>query len=153
MSLLTLASRLAPARSARPLILTGHQPGFEHPGVWLKNFAACALAERMAGLRFTWLSTAMRAARRRSLVPAGSIEAPRLAPVQFDQATGPTPWEERGILDADVWRTFPDRVRATAAPLVRDPMLNEWWPTVVARGAASGRLGAGLAQAGISPKS
>ena len=30
------------ADSAAPLILTGHQPGLVHPGVWLKNFAAAA---------------------------------------------------------------------------------------------------------------
>src|SRR5262245_25890737 len=37
---------IAPSLKAR-LIATGHQPGFLHPGVWIKNVAACALAARL----------------------------------------------------------------------------------------------------------
>lgn len=32
-----------------PLIVTGHQPEWFHPGVWLKNFAAAGLARQMNG--------------------------------------------------------------------------------------------------------
>lgn len=34
---------------ASPLIFTGHQPAFLHPGVWAKNVVATALAKRLGG--------------------------------------------------------------------------------------------------------
>lgn len=32
-----------------PVVMTGHQPTFIHPGVWVKGVAACRLAERVGG--------------------------------------------------------------------------------------------------------
>jgi hypothetical protein len=130
-----------------PLILTGHQPGFEHPGVWLKNFAAHELAEAHGGAAVHLVVDADVCRTSAIFVPAGGVDAPRLEPVAFDESTAPTPWEERAVLDGETWRSFPERVRAAAGPLAPTPMLEQWWPTVMARGAASGRLGAGLAQA------
>src|SRR4029077_15904733 len=36
-------------RSAERLVVTGHQPGLFHPGVWVKNFAVAALARQSTG--------------------------------------------------------------------------------------------------------
>ena len=36
--------------SGRPLIVTGHQPELFHPGVWIKNFAAAAIAGAQQGV-------------------------------------------------------------------------------------------------------
>jgi hypothetical protein len=130
-----------------PFILTGHQPGFEHPGVWLKNFAAGRLAAAYGGVGVHVVIDGDVCRSSSIFVPAGSVSEPRLAPVEFDESTAPMPWEERGVLDAEVWQSFPARLRAAAAPLVREPMADSWWPSVVTRSTATGRLGAALAQA------
>ncbi len=49
---LTLLGRsvpLADDRDADPIILTGHQPEFLHPGVWVKTVTATRLATRLGG--------------------------------------------------------------------------------------------------------
>jgi hypothetical protein len=130
-----------------PLILTGHQPGFVHPGVWLKNFAAGELADAHDGAAVHLIIDGDACRTASILVPAGSVESPRLESVAFDEATAAMPWEERTIADSATWRTFADRVREAAPHLVRQPMLDDWWPTAVARGEATGRLGVALSQA------
>ncbi|MBI2193412.1 MAG: hypothetical protein HYU36_15665 [Planctomycetes bacterium] len=39
-----------PLDPARPFILSGHQPEFLHPGIWLKNHLAASLARRLRGI-------------------------------------------------------------------------------------------------------
>ncbi len=39
-----------PSGPDAPLIVTGHQPAFYHPGVWFKNFLAHWLAEKASGV-------------------------------------------------------------------------------------------------------
>lgn len=131
----------------RPLILTGHQPEMVHPGVWLKNFAAVALARSMGGVALNLVidgdacrSTAIR-------IPSGTLSQPRFASVAFDRAAEKVPWEERSVVDAEVWRSFAQRVHAETTSLLTSRMLDEWWPTAIERYHATGRIGASLAQA------
>ena len=43
--------RLRPSSGSEcPLIVTGHQPELFHPGVWIKNFAAAAIARASGGV-------------------------------------------------------------------------------------------------------
>ncbi|MFQ5423843.1 MAG: hypothetical protein ACE5F9_07670 [Phycisphaerae bacterium] len=46
-----LGGSVTPAhdRDTAPVIMTGHQPGFLHPGVWVKTVAATRLAARLGG--------------------------------------------------------------------------------------------------------
>jgi hypothetical protein len=118
-----------------------------HPGVWLKNFAAAALARESDGLSLNLVidgdacrSTAIR-------VPSGTSEAPRLASIELDRPAEEVPWEERWIVDGAVWGSFAERVRRETSPLLSDRLLDEWWPTAVNRSEATGRVGASLAQA------
>src|SRR5262249_36937452 len=39
----------ASRQDERPVVMTGHQPEFMHPGVWVKNVVAVALARRAGG--------------------------------------------------------------------------------------------------------
>ncbi|KPJ52464.1 MAG: hypothetical protein AMS16_06350 [Planctomycetes bacterium DG_58] len=39
-----------PERSAGPIVMTGHQPEFYHPGVWVKNHVTARLAEAADGV-------------------------------------------------------------------------------------------------------
>jgi hypothetical protein len=130
-----------------PFIVTGHQPGLVHPGVWVKNFAAASLAESHRGVGLHLIIDADLCRAPSIVVPAGTVDAPRLTPVEFDLASAELPWEERRIVDDDLWRSFPERVHETAGDMVSDPMLDEWWPTATGRAHATGRIGAALAQA------
>ena len=131
----------------RPLILTGHQPELVHPGVWLKNIAAAALAEQHGGAAVQLVIDADACRSTAIRVPTGSVHVPRLDLVEFDRPAAAMPWEERRILDNDCWRSFPDRVAKATSSLLADRMINQWWPMVVERSAATGLIGASLAQA------
>ena len=130
-----------------PLILTGHQPEMVHPGVWLKNFAAGALAESKGGRALNLVidgdacrTTAIR-------VPTGTPAEPRFASVEFDRPAEKVPWEERRVVDRDVWHSFAERVQDATGSLLSERLLDQWWPTAIERGETTGRIGAGLAQA------
>ena len=128
-----------------PLVLTGHQPGFVHPGVWLKNFAAARLARDVGGVAIGLVidcdlcrSTSVR-------VPTGSVDDPRMENVSFDQTHAFIPYEERRILDQSAWQSFGTRAAKTIAPLVDDPLIRQWWPDV-ARVREGDKLGTVLSQ-------
>ncbi|WP_428308427.1 hypothetical protein [Lacipirellula sp.] len=130
-----------------PLIVTGHQPELVHPGVWVKNFAAAALCASKGAVSLNLVidgdacrSTAIR-------VPAGTLAEPRWESVDFDGPAAEMPWEQRTIVDAERWQSFPARVAAATNGLLSERMLDDWWPLAMERAAATGRIGLGLAQA------
>jgi hypothetical protein len=130
-----------------PLIVTGHQPGLIHPGVWVKNFATAALAAVHGGSGLHLVIDADVCRTPAIVVPTGTVDAPRAATVEFDRVTSAAPWEERSILDDDLWRTFPERVHEVGGDLLSRPFLNEWWPTAIERGAATRNVGTAISQA------
>jgi hypothetical protein len=127
--------------------LAGHQPQLFHPGVWLKNFALGALARRhgAAAVNLVIDSDTMRTHALR--VPGGSAAQPHVARVPLDEPGPAIPFEERRILDRRTFADFGRRAAEQIAPLVPDPIVRRWWPSVVARSLPSDRLGACLAQA------
>jgi hypothetical protein len=129
------------------IFLAGHQPQLFHPGVWLKNFALGALARQHAAVAVNLVidSDAMKTHALR--VPGGSAAQPQVAMVPLDEP-GPTiPFEERRIFDRGVFADFGRRAAEQIAPLVPEPMVRRWWPSVVARSAEIDNLGTCLAQA------
>jgi hypothetical protein len=139
-----VAEKLNNVAARGPFIVTGHQPGLIHPGVWVKNFAAAELAEQHGGVGLHIVIDADVCRSAAILVPSGTIDAPHLASVEFDRAAPVMPWEERRIVDDGRWRSFPERVHAAAAPFLSLPFLDQWWPIAVQRGAASGLVGAAI---------
>jgi hypothetical protein len=118
---------------AMPLIVTGHQPELFHPGVWIKNFAAGAVAAACSGLGLNLIIDS-------DFPKTSSIQVPRLAGgglelerVEFDRWGGDTPYEELQVQDEAILSRFPERVRWLLEGLVPDPVLEEFWPKVLAR--------------------
>jgi hypothetical protein len=141
------ATMHSPGALERPLIFTGHQPEMVHPGVWVKNFAAGALARSLGGAAVNLIidaddcrSTAIR-------IPAGTVDEPHFAAVEFDGPAQKQPWEERGVVAPSVWQSFADLVKSETSSLLAERLLDQWWPTAQERYAATGRIGASLAQA------
>lgn len=131
----------------QPLFLAGHQPQLFHPGVWLKNFALGWLARQHAAQAVNLIidSDTIKDATLR--VPGGSVHQPRLAAIPYDDPGPAIPYEERPILNRQLLESFGRRAADWLRPLVRHPLLESFWPMVVARADSSGNLGACLAQA------
>lgn len=130
-----------------PFIVTGHQPGLIHPGVWVKNFAAAELAAQHGGVGLHIVIDADVCRNPAIFVPSGTVDAPHLASIEYDGTADIMPWEERRIVDERLWRSFPERVHEAGSRFLSSPFLDQWWPTAIERSAATGLVGAALAQA------
>lgn len=130
-----------------PLVVTGHQPGFVHAGVWLKNFAASQLADQAGGVAVSLIidNDLCRAPSIR--VPTGTVEQPQVVDVPFDQPQADVPWEERAIADRSLWNSFGERVAETIGPLLAEPLIQPWWPEVVKQSEQTPLLGLALTRA------
>ena len=137
----------APIDPAAPLLMAGHQPQLFHPGVWFKNLALDRLARehRAVGVNLVVDNDTLKTAWLR--VPGGSADRPQLAAMAMDQSGPQVPYEERAILDREMFAYFGRRVARQIEPLVGHPMIGDFWPMVVARMKATGNLGECLAEA------
>jgi hypothetical protein len=116
-----------------PLIVTGHQPELFHPGVWVKNFAASAIARSCGGLALNLIVD--------NDIPKGSsIRVPtmvdgrlRTIGVDFDVWQGEIPYEDWKVRDESSFAAFPDRVHAALDGAVADPLLDDFWPRAIRR--------------------
>jgi hypothetical protein len=129
------------------LFAAGHQPEMFHPGVWVKNFGIAELARLHGGVAINLLvdsdvvkSTSIR-------VPGGSLERPASVQVSFDAPSHPIPFEERNIIDPRQFDSFGERVRRELGALVRDPLLDVFWPFATQRTKEQRNIGLCLAQA------
>ena len=132
-------SDIVPSRSG-PLLLSGHQPELSHPGVWVKNFALNGLARQLGGTPLNLIvdnDTLKSAALRVPTWVGRNPGTVRLQSVPFDTAGGERPYESRRVHDADLFRTFADRV----VPLWRnwgfEPLLPRAWACVLGHRAAT----------------
>jgi YD repeat-containing protein len=116
-----------------PLIVTGHQPELFHPGVWVKNFAASAVAGSCGGLALNLIVD-------NDIPKSASIRVPRIqggrigtVAVDFDQWPGEIPYEDWKVRDESLFASFGDRAREALAGAVADPLLEDYWPRVLRR--------------------
>jgi len=137
----------ASADGEGPLLLAGHQPQLFHPGVWFKNFALSALARRWGGQAVNLLidNDILRQASIR--VPTGSADEPQVVSVPFDRIVETIPFEQREVVDADLFGSFAERVQAAGNQLLAEPLVAEYWKLVLAARKRSANLGRCLAEA------
>jgi hypothetical protein len=116
-----------------PLLLAGHQPEFSHPGVWVKNFALNGLARKLDGIPLhliadtdTLKTTLLRFPTFRDHDPS-SVHLQSLA---FDAFAGEVAYECRPVIDAELFRTFPDRAAPLWADWGYEPLLTKVWNLV-----------------------
>jgi hypothetical protein len=129
------------------MFLAGHQPQIFHPGVWFKNFALGRLAERYNSTAVNLIvdsdvisSTSIR-------VPGGTAERASAAQLPFDRPDPAIPYEERRIEDRELFESFGRRVREQLSQLIKNPLIEKFWPTVVEQSHKCDRLGACIARA------
>lgn len=129
------------------LIVTGHQPEMYHPGVWVKNFAAAAIADRRDTVALNLIidddvpkSATIRVPHRRD----GRLAVSR---VEFDRSEADAPYEDLPVYDEELFASFGQRVRKELGRLVPDPLIDEYWPEVARERGSGLMLGLRLAAA------
>lgn len=136
-----------PNRADGRVLLAGHQPQLFHPGVWFKNFALSSLGQRLDAAAINLVIDNDAAGAPALRVPAGSLQAPRLATIPFDQPATPVPFEQRAVQDQDIFRSFGRRVEDTLAPFVQEPLIARLWPYAIEALERTNNLGRCLSQA------
>lgn len=124
-----------------PILLTGHQPGPWHSGVWFKNLALNRLCGNLGchGVFFSVdsdLCTSVSAT-----LPTGTPERPQWTSVAYDVPCEPLPFEERGIGDPAVWASFGARAAQTIAAIEPAPLIGTLWNESTETALATGNLG------------
>ncbi len=134
-------------RASGPIVMTGHQPELYHAGVWYKNFVLDRIAreQQAVGINLLIDNDTLRQAAIR--VPTGSAATPLIESVAFDRTQEEMPFEERHLIDADVFGSFADRIRATLLAAIHDPLVGQLWPEAIAASRSNDNLGACLSQA------
>ncbi len=112
------------------LIVTGHQPELFHPGVWVKNFAAAAIAKQRGGMALNLIVDD-------DIPKSSSIRIPHLANgrissrrIEFDHWEGEAPYEGLPVHDEAVFASFGERVQQSLRGLIDDPLVQDFWPEV-----------------------
>ncbi len=130
-----------------PLALSGHQPQLFHTGVWFKNFALASLTERGLATAIhllidndTLVSPSLR-------VPTGSISEPRLESIPVDSVGQGVPWEDRQVVDRELFESFGQRVTDAIQPFVSQPLIQQVWPFAIEAMRSGENLGACLSHA------
>jgi hypothetical protein len=113
-----------------PLLLAGHQPELAHPGVWVKHFALNGLARKLGGTPLNLVvdnDTLKSPSLRFPVFRDHDPESVHLQSVPFDKLDGETPYEDRPVLDPELFRTFADRVRLLWRNWGFEPLLPRVW--------------------------
>ncbi len=136
-----------PTPHSQLLFVSGHQPELFHPGVWLKNFALAELARQTGGVGVHLLvdSDLCRSPGIRAIT--GSVSEPRLTSVPYDLTLAPQPYEERSVLDGQLFQSFPRELVNTLLPMAGEPLGVTIWPTAIAEIERHGNLGRALSAA------
>jgi hypothetical protein len=95
-----------------PLLIAGHQPELSHPGVWVKHFALNGLARKLGGTPLNLVvdnDTLKSTSLRFPVFREGDPDSVHLESATFDKLDGETPYEDRPVLDPELFETFPER--------------------------------------------
>jgi hypothetical protein len=130
-----------------PIFLAGHQPELFHPGVWFKNFALGNLARRHRAAAVNLVIDSDTVKSVTLPVPGGRLEDPRREAIPLDLPGPAAAYEDRPVVDDETLRSFGRRAAERMASLVPHPLLETFWPMVLARRRDTDRLGYCLAQA------
>ncbi len=97
--------------SETKIFLTGHQPILFHPGVWFKNFLLSAVTSNK--------DVAINLLIDNDLVGTSGVFVPRMVngratteTVYFDRSSAQVPFENRRLIDRELFASFPRRLHA-----------------------------------------
>jgi len=137
-------SDCSPRDASRPLIATGHQPELFHPGVWAKNILVDDLARRCDGYSLNLIVDSDIVKGRSITVPTRKRGALQRQRVVVDEWPLGMPWQEVRVRDAELFRTFANRVTQWLPALEGRPVIELAWQAVVETTERTDDLVAGL---------
>ena len=125
-------------RSVRPdlpdpdadLIAVGHQPGLPHPGVWLKNFAAAAIAERVGGTALNVIVDSDQVESLDVQTLSGSPGEPHRRSVPLDSCSRPSAWEDVRLHCPDAFATAGQTIAEDMRAFGIEPLAIDAWKEV-----------------------
>lgn len=129
------------------IVMTGHQPELYHAGVWYKNFVLdhVARGQQAIGINLLIDNDTIRQATIR--LPTGTVDEPLVEWIAFDQMQDEMPFEERRLIDSDLFGSFSERVRAKLFRSLERPLVEQLWLDAVMASRSTKNLGACLCQA------
>jgi hypothetical protein len=112
------------------LFVAGHQPEFFHPGVWVKNFALNAFADRHDGIPLNLIvdNDHQHPPIVRVPVLSDSPEHVHAVAVEYDRPGRELPYEEYRIADRGMFETFPERLKHKVCDWGFEPFAFAVWP-------------------------
>lgn len=118
-----------PARPSGPIIATGHQPDFFHPGVWIKNFAINGLARRLNAVPLNLVIETDVAKSTGLSFPKLGADPAQIRVVQewYDHWDGVSPYVNRRIRDDECFRSFSRRAELVWKQWNFTPLLPVFW--------------------------
>jgi hypothetical protein len=116
------------------LFVAGHQPEFFHPGVWVKNFALNAFANRHDGIPLNLVvdNDHQHPPIVRVPVQSDSPEHVHAVAVEYDRPGRDLPYEEYRIADHGIFDSFPERLKDKIRDWNFEPFAFAVWPKLKA---------------------
>lgn len=113
-----------------PLLVSGHQPELTHVGVLVKTFALHGLARRHQLTPLNLIvdnDTTKTTSLRFAVLDGPAPEDVHLQTLAYDRFEGEVTYEQRPVLDEELFRTFAERAAPVIANWSYRPMLPEFW--------------------------
>ncbi len=114
------------------IVMAGHQPTLFHAGVWYKNFVLSALGSRYNCLAINLVVDNDICATTSLSLPWHEPDSVTLKSIAYDQRGPIVPFEERRILDDQIFCAFGHQVADGIRPLVNRPIVEKLWVKTVA---------------------
>ena len=130
--------------ASRPIVMSGHQPTLFHSGVWYKNFLLSELGQRLD-------ATAVNLVVDNDVCSDVSVAVPdrkngsatTLKRIHFDAPAAQLPFENRRLVDSELFESFGKRLASAVHPFVPSPLVEPLWHEVLSVKENAGSLGAG----------
>ncbi|HEV3146661.1 MAG TPA: hypothetical protein VGZ47_22435 [Gemmataceae bacterium] len=116
-----------------PIIASGHQPEFYHPGVWAKNFAVQGMAKRFgaAPLHVVIDSDTLKTTVIEIPIWGSEPERVKIESVAYDSWKGEEPLLGRPVRDLALFRGFAKQVQEKCAGWPFEPWVSKIWPEAI----------------------
>ena len=135
---------------AAPIVMTGHQPYWFHPGVWVKQFVLDRIARHVGATAVNVLIDNDLCRADHVSVPILDAGTPGLRDIPLDDRSDALPFEEQRFVNRQTIATFSDRLRhASSGELGHDLLAERLIPLAlqsIERAAETSRLGLALAE-------
>ncbi len=109
------------------IALSGHQPELFHCGVWFKNFLISRLGECNNTVAINFIVDNDLCRVPGIQVPTFSNNQVTTQLVTYDQIQDETPWENRRLINKDLWNSFASRVSQVIPQTSGQPLLHQLW--------------------------